>query len=58
MYLKCIGGEGTLVKMYENVLAGGIDLGAGKLGADFGRLNYLLRGKGQASRFIYISPGP
>jgi hypothetical protein len=33
------------------LLGGGFDLGAGKLGADFG-LNYLLRGKGQASRFI------
>ena len=30
----------------STLLGGGFDLGAGKLGADFGRLNYLLRGKG------------
>ena len=42
----------------QRVRGGGFDLGAGKLGADSGRLDYLLRGKGHASRFIYILPVP
>ena len=42
----------------RQVLAGGLGLGAGNLGAGFGRLDYLLRDKGQASRFIYVWHGP
>ena len=42
----------------KRVLAEDLGLGAGSLGADFWRLDYLLRGKGQASRFIYVWLGP
>jgi hypothetical protein len=44
--------------MEKELLAGGLGLGAGNLGVDFWRLDYLLKGKGQASRFIYVWHGP